>query len=140
VNSETRRFPIPAVGAVIVEDGRVLLVRRGEEPSKGKWSVPGGRVEWGETLIEAVKREVREETGLEIEVGEVAGVFDVIDMVGEEIRFHYVIVDYFARRIGGMLAAASDADEARWVPISELPAYDLTPNLRERLLGITGHK
>ena len=71
------RKPVPAVAAVMVRDGKLLLIKRGVEPSKGKWSVPGGRVEWGETLIEAVKREVREETGLEIEVGEVAGVYDL---------------------------------------------------------------
>ena len=73
-----RRSPIPAVAGVIVRDGEILLVRRGVEPSKGKWSVPGGSVEWGETLVEALKREVREETGLEIEVGEVAGVYDLV--------------------------------------------------------------
>ena len=73
-----RRNPIPAVAGVIVRDGKILLVRRGVEPSKGKWSIPGGSVEWGETLVEALKREAFEETGLEIEVGELAGVYDLM--------------------------------------------------------------
>jgi len=147
--------PIPAVAAVMVQDGKLLLIKRGVEPSKGKWSVPGGRVEWGETLIEAVKREVREETGLEIEVGEVAGVYDLRierrtsniehrTSNGEEtgpdvthhaslITRHYVIIDYFATAIGGELTPGDDAADARWVPLEDLDDYELTEHLRERL-------
>lgn len=128
-----RRRPVPAVGAVIIEDGRVLLIERGVEPSRGKWSVPGGSVEWGERLEDAVKREVREETGLEIEVGEVAGVFDVITSSDDGVGFHYVIADFFAKPVGGVLAPGDDADDARWVRFDELNEYDLTPHLRERL-------
>lgn len=124
--------PIPAVAAVIVENGSILLIRRGVEPSLGKWSVPGGSVEPEESLTDAVKREVREETGLEIEVGAVAGVFDLI-VPGS---FHYVIIDYFARATGGVLKAGDDAAEARWVPLSELGDYELTDHLRERLAGM----
>lgn len=124
------RRPVPAVAAVIVQDGRLLLIRRGVEPSKGRWSLPGGSIEWGEALADAVTREVREETGLEVEVGKVAGVFDVIT---EGAEYHYVIVDYFAEPIGGRLRPGDDASYARWVSADELDSLDLTDHLRERL-------
>jgi mutator protein MutT len=131
--------PVPSVAAIIVEDGRILLIRRGKEPSMGKWSIPGGRMEWGETLIDAVKREVREETGLEIETESVAGIYDLIIPDGNEIKYHYVIIDYFAKKIGGELSANDDASEARWVPITHLGSYDLAEHLKERLheMGLT---
>ena len=132
--------PAPAVAAVIVENGKLLLVERAVEPSKGKWSVPGGNVEWGEPLAEALKREVREETGLEIEVEKVAGVFDLIirDEAGKP-QYHYVIVDFFARVIGGELVPGDDAAKARWVPIEELENYELSNFLKARLkqMGVT---
>lgn len=127
------RRPVPAVAAVIVEDDNLLLIRRGTELSKGKWSIPGGSVEWGETLAEALVREVREETGLEIAVGPLAAVFDLVIRKDGGISFHYVILDYFAKQTGGTLIAGDDADEARWVPTKELDRYDLAEHLRERL-------
>lgn len=142
MSADTRHRPVPAVAAVIVESGRILLVRRAVEPSKGKWSVPGGSVEWGESLTEAVKREVREETGLEVEVGEVAGVFDLITNSSQpDAGYHYVIIDYFAQAVGGELRPGDDAGEARWVKLDELDEYELTPHLRERLdeMGIFRH-
>ncbi len=131
-NLSTRR-PVPAVAAVIIEDGKLLLIRRGVEPSKGKWSVPGGSVEWGESLMDAVKREVREETGLEIEVGKVAGALDLRTEGADGVSYHYVIIDYFARPTGGELGPGDDASDARWVSLDELDSYDLTAHLRERL-------
>ena len=130
MKNQAIRRPVPAVAAVIVEDGRLLLIRRGAEPSRGKWSLPGGSVEWGETLTDAVRREVREETGLEIEVGKVAGVFDIIT---DDEEYHYVIVDYFARPVGGELRPGDDASDARWVSAEELDSLDLTDRLRDRL-------
>lgn len=133
------RRPVPSVAAIIIEDGNILLIRRGREPSKGKWSIPGGRMEWGESLADAVKREVLEETGLEIEPGAIAGVYDLIIPNGDEIEYHYVIIDYYGKKVGGELAAADDAADARWVPIAELESYDLAEHLKERLveMGLT---
>lgn len=125
--------PVPAVAAVMVKDGMILLIKRGNEPSKGKWSVPGGSVEPGETLVEAVKREVREETGLKTEVGEVAGVFDLKVTAADGVHYRYIITDFFAQPTGGTLTPGDDADDAQWVQITELDRYELTEHLRERL-------
>jgi 8-oxo-dGTP diphosphatase len=111
--------PLAGVGAVIVQAGRVLLVRRGREPLKGEWSIPGGLIEIGETLEDAVAREVREETGLEVEPVELIELLERIHRDGDRVRYHYVIADYLCRVTGGRLAAASDADEVRWFEHSE---------------------
>ena len=107
--------PLVGVGAVVVDNGRVLLVRRGTEPAKGMWSIPGGLIETGEMLHDAVAREVREETGLAVEPVALIELLDRILREADRVRYHYVIADYLCRVIGGTLAAASDADEARWV-------------------------
>jgi 8-oxo-dGTP diphosphatase len=107
--------PLVGVGAVIVDQGRVLLVRRGREPLKGQWSLPGGVLEVGESLVAGVAREVKEETGLNVEPLELIELLDRIHRDGERIRYHYVIADYLCRVIGGALKAASDADAVRWV-------------------------
>jgi 8-oxo-dGTP diphosphatase len=116
--------PIVGVGAVVVEHDRVLLVRRANEPLKGEWSLPGGAVEVGETLGAAVAREVLEETGLAVEVGPVVEVLDRIrpDPDGR-VRYHYVLIDYLCRPIGGTLACASDAAEVAWAALTELGEY-----------------
>jgi ADP-ribose pyrophosphatase YjhB (NUDIX family) len=120
--------PIVGVGAVVVDGGRVLIVRRGHEPLKGEWSVPGGAVELGETLQAACAREVREETGLDVDVGPLIDVFDRIrlDATGRA-RFHYVLVDFVCRPIGGTLACASDAIDVKWASVPELADHGVQP-------------
>jgi 8-oxo-dGTP diphosphatase len=111
--------PLVSVGAVIVEAGRVLLVRRGNEPMKGHWTLPGGLLELGESLTGGVIREVREETGLTVEPLQLVELVDRIHHKAERIRYHYVIADYLCRVTGGALQAASDADAVRWVEREE---------------------
>jgi ADP-ribose pyrophosphatase YjhB (NUDIX family) len=111
--------PLVGVGAVVVDEGRVLLVRRGTEPLRGQWSLPGGLLELGESLTNGVVREVREETGLIVEPVELIELLDRIHREGERVRYHYVIADYLCRVAGGALKAASDADAARWVERAE---------------------
>jgi ADP-ribose pyrophosphatase YjhB (NUDIX family) len=111
--------PLVGVGAAVVDAGRVLLVRRGTEPLKGEWSLPGGLLEVGETLTAGVIREVREETGLIVEPIELIELLDRIHRVDGRVRYHYVIADYLCRVTGGELQAASDADAVRWAERSE---------------------
>lgn len=111
--------PLVAVGAVVVDNGRVLLVRRGSEPLKGHWSLPGGMLEVGESLSEGVVREVREETGLTVLAVELVELLDRIHRDGERVRYHYVIADFLCRVVSGELKEASDADAVRWVERAE---------------------
>jgi 8-oxo-dGTP diphosphatase len=118
--------PIVGVGAIVIADGRVLLVRRGGPPRNGQWSLPGGAQELGETFAEACAREVREETGLTIEV---LGIVDVVDSITRDNsgqpRFHYLLVDLLARPTGGTLTAGGDAADARWFTLDEAFALPL---------------
>jgi ADP-ribose pyrophosphatase YjhB (NUDIX family) len=107
--------PLVGVGAVIVDEGRVLLVRRGTEPMLGQWTLPGGLLEVGEPLLAGVVREVMEETGLTVEPIELIELLDRIQREGERVRYHFIIADYLCRIAGGELQAASDADAVRWV-------------------------
>jgi 8-oxo-dGTP diphosphatase len=115
--------PIVGVGAVVVDRNRVLLVQRGQEPLKGKWSLPGGMLELGESLSDGVAREIREETGLNVEVLELIELLDRIhresNLEGDRVKYHYVIADYLCRVVGGSLQAASDADAVRWAERAE---------------------
>jgi 8-oxo-dGTP diphosphatase len=111
--------PLVGVGAVIVLHGRVLLIQRGRDPMKGHWTLPGGALEVGESLAQGVAREVREETGLNVEVLDLVELLDRIHREDDRVRYHYVIADYLCRVTGGELHAASDADAARWVERAE---------------------
>ena len=125
-----RRYParpIVGVGAVILQEGEVLLVKRRYEPLADRWSLPGGTVELGETLEGAVAREMLEETGLEVQVGPVIEVFDRILYDAEQrVEYHFVLVDYLCWPSGGRLAAGSDVADARFVAPDDLHQYDLT--------------
>lgn len=119
--------PIVAIGAVVVDGGRVLLVRRGAEPLKGEWSLPGGALELGESLCEGLIREVGEETGLVVEPIELIELLDRIHRDDGRVRYHYVIADYLCRVTGGTVKAATDADDVRWV---ERPEWNSHSALR----------
>lgn len=124
--------PIVGVGGVIFEGEAVLLIQRGKEPGLGQWSIPGGVVRAGETLKEAVAREILEETHLEVEVVGLAKVLERIfpDSDGR-IAYHYVLIDFLCRRVGGFLRGDSDARDARFVPLEDLPSYDVVSITRE---------
>jgi ADP-ribose pyrophosphatase YjhB (NUDIX family) len=118
-----------AVGAIVIRDNHLLMVRRAQEPARGLWSVPGGKVERSEYLSDALRREVREETGLEIDVGELAGFFEVI---GDDD--HYVIMDFLSSYSGSDVPRpGDDVDRVRWVPLDEIPSLDCTPRFVELL-------
>jgi ADP-ribose pyrophosphatase YjhB (NUDIX family) len=120
--------PIVGVGAIVVDDGALLMVQRGEEPAAGLWSIPGGRVEWGESLARAVAREVAEETGLEVVAGTLAGIHEVLGPP------HYVVLDFHATlRRRAAPAAGADAADARWVPLGAVDELECTPRLVEVL-------
>jgi mutator protein MutT len=119
--------PIVGVGAVIVDDGKVVLIRRRHDPLAGQWSLPGGMVELGETLEEAVAREMLEETSLVVEVGPVIEVFDrIMYDESQRVRYHFVLVDYLCWPLGGELRAGSDVDAADLVDPVDLARYQLT--------------
>jgi len=124
--------PLVGVGAIIIEQDRVLLVKRGHPPLAGEWSIPGGVLELGETVRQAAVREAIEETGLIVEVGELLGVYDrVLRDADERTRYHYVLIDLLCQRIAGEPHAAGDADEARWFTRAELKELSLADDTAE---------
>jgi 8-oxo-dGTP diphosphatase len=130
ISREYPDHPRVGVGAVVLDGDRVLLVKRGGQPSAGKWSVPGGLVELGESTQEAARREVMEECGIRVRLAGVAGVVDrVVRDAAGRVRYHYVLVDYLAHPEDGTICAGSDAADVRWVPVAEVAAYDITDGL-----------
>jgi len=126
--------PLVGVGVILVKDRQILLVKRGHEPNKGMWSIPGGLIKLGETAEEAAIREVREETGLEVSIGAVAGVFNVIIKDSDsKIKYHYVIIDYFGEVVGGMLRPGADVTDARWFWLDEIGDVETSPTVRKAL-------
>lgn len=122
--------PRVGVGAIVLHEGRVLLVRRGRPPAAGKWSVPGGLLDLGETTPEAARREVREECGIDVRVEGLVGVLDrVIRDDAGRVRYHWVLVDYLARPASTELTVGDDAAEARWVALDEVEKLDTTEGL-----------
>lgn len=120
--------PIVGVGAVVLVDEKVVLVKRRFEPLAGQWSLPGGALEVGESLEAGVAREIREETGLEVEVGPIVEVFDRILLDEEQrVRYHFVLIDYLCRPVGGRLAHGSDVADVVLAAPADIDRYELTP-------------
>jgi len=126
MSREYPTHPRVGVGGVVIDRNRALLIRRGHEPLKGEWSIPGGMLELGEELTAGVQRELKEETGLEVEPLECILVFDRILRETGRVKYHFVIVDYLCRRKRGRLRPASDVTDARWVRREDLVQYHLT--------------
>ena len=137
-NREYPELPMVGVGGVVIRDNMILLAKRSHPPGKGLWSIPGGLVKLGETLREAVKREVREECGLEVEPTSPIKVFDVIERdVNGRVRFHYVIVDYLCEIKGeSAILPGDDVEEVRWISLDEALSLDLTKGTRELITGL----
>lgn len=129
--------PRVGVGAVVIREGRVLLVRRAVPPSQGLWAIPGGGLKLGETLRQAAEREIFEETGITIRAGEPIYIGDLVhrDEAGR-IRFHYVVVDFAAEDLGGEVRGSDDALDARWISPGEFDALEATKTTRELLAQI----
>jgi 8-oxo-dGTP diphosphatase len=126
--------PIVGVGAVILDEGKILLEKRKNQPGKGKWTIPGGLVDLGERLEHAVVREVEEETCLECVKDEKPRLIDVVDNIDRDekgkVKYHFVIIDYHVKVRGNVFKAASDAEELRWVAFDDVEKYDLTSSFR----------
>lgn len=131
--------PLVGVGAVAIRDGKILVVKRAFEPGAGKWSIPGGLVEVGEKLSEACIREMKEETGIDIQVLELINVFDMIDRdASGKVQYHYVLIDFLAKPVGGVEMPNPEVTDMKWVTHQEAIALDLTRTARRALEELFG--
>ena len=130
---EFPKRPVPAVGAIVFRDGAVLLVKRGAEPNRGRWSLPGGSLEIGETVEAGAVRETREETGVDVQPLRVLDVCNFIERKDGEVRWHYVLIDVLCEYLRGDPFPATDAENARLIPLRELGEYDVVPTALEVL-------
>jgi 8-oxo-dGTP diphosphatase len=133
------KHPLVGVGAVVIKNGKILLVKRAFEPGAGKWSVPGGLVEVGEKLSEACVRETKEETGLDVEVLELINVFDMIDKDSlGRVRYHYVLVDFLVKLLGGEERLSKETLEIKWVTREETKKMDMTITAKRAIDELLG--
>ncbi len=131
MSREYPKRPIVGAGALILRDSKLLLVKRGAHPGYGKWSVPGGLVELGEKVQDAMVREVKEEVGFDVEMVKLTDVADTITLDGDgRVQYHFVVVNFVARIVGGELKTATDILEARWVPVDKVEKVSLTNSFR----------
>ncbi len=131
MSREYPKRPLVGAGACILREGKLLLIRRGAEPGKGRWSIPGGLVELGENVGDAMVREVKEEVGLDVKAVKLVDVFDslTLDDLGR-VQYHFVVVNFLVRLVGGRLHTADDVTESKWVPLDEVEKYELTRSFR----------
>jgi len=126
--------PLVGVAGVVIQDGCVLMIQRGQEPGRGRWSIPGGRLHLGERLCDGVEREILEECGVRVRAGKVLGVADLIQRDDDgRVRYHYVLVDLAAEYLSGAPCPSSDVLAARWVPFDALPSLEMPDRLRSLL-------
>jgi 8-oxo-dGTP diphosphatase len=131
VRGEFPAAPVVGVGAVVLKENQVVIVKRRFPPREGEWSLPGGRVHLGEPLADALRRELREETGLEVAIGPIVEVFERIHRDADRVRYHFVVVDYLCTCQGGELCAGDDVEDARWVLPQQLEEYGVNEFARE---------
>ena len=136
---EYPEHPLVGVGAIVVENGKILLVKRAFDPGAGKWSVPGGLVELGEKLSEACIREAEEETGLKVQVLELINVFDMVDKDdSSKVKYHYVLVEFLVRPVGGDFRPNAEVTELRWFTREEIKSLDMTRTARKAIDELFG--
>ncbi len=136
---EYPEYPIASVGVVIIKDSKVLLAQRGKEPARGRWTIPGGVIEVGETLHEAAKREIMEECNIEVAIGPLYKSYDSIVRDGAgRIRFHYVILDVLGTHVAGEVRAGGDVTDVRWIGTGDLGTLDVLPAVAELVRDVLG--